>query len=73
MPWLTIPGFSRRRWRSRWRAVLAVFGEGADGAEKLPGEYYSLLVYWQAGLTAAYLLWAVVQSVLRRKTVKKFR
>ena len=47
-------------------ALLCVFGRGAADAERLPGSYYSgLMLYWQAGVSAAYLLWAAAQSVVR--------
>ena len=54
-------------------AALSLFGEGAESAAKLPDAYYSLLAYWQAGLTAAYLIWAVVQSILRKRIMKQYR
>ncbi len=54
-------------------AVLAIFGEGANGAEKLPEQYYSMLTYWEAGLSAVCLVWAVVQSILRKKIMRKYR
>ena len=54
-------------------AVLAIFGEGANGAVKLPEQYYSILPYWQAGLSAAVLVWAVVQSILRKKIMRHYQ
>jgi len=46
------------------RAFMAVFG--AEGASRLPEAYYDgTLLLWQVAASAAALLWAAVQSVIR--------
>ena len=54
------------------RALQCVFAPGAAGMDALPGDYHNgMLPLWQFGVSAAYLLWAVVHSLVRTAISRK--